>query len=157
MLEQIKVDRYQMRLSLRVSEVGLHDPEVVTALNPQGLSVNYEEVHSGLVNEPTGGLYAHTVDGTVMYIGKFSSSLKSRTLYAKKRTIYHQNKCKFFQVLDRDPRAEIGIYVITKQEVISKLGIASTALWEKYFNLEVAESDLIGLLNPPWNTQNRTR
>ena len=157
MLKKIKVGRYQMRLSLRVSGVGQYDPEVVTALNPKGLSVNYEEVDSGLVNEPTGGLYAHTVDGTVMYIGKFSSSLKSRTLYAKKKTIYHQNKCKFFQVLDRDPNAEIGIYVITKQEVISQLDIKSTALWEKYFNLEVAESDLIGQFNPFWNTQNRTK
>jgi hypothetical protein len=91
-----------------------------------------------------------------MYIGKFSTSLKYRSLYAAKKTIYHHNKCRMLQTLQSDPNAEIAIYVITKQKVIAALGISSSELWEKYFNLEVAESDLIGELNPPWNTQNRT-
>jgi len=157
LLEQkILAGQYQLQLALRISGIGKHDSEVVTAGNPAGLSVNYEEVDVKLVHERTGGLYAHTVDGAIMYIGKFGTSLKNRSLYASKKTIYHQNKCKMFQTLETDPSAEIAIYVITKQNVILALGISSSKLWEKYFNLEVAESDLIGELNPPWNTQNRT-
>ena len=155
MLEIIKAGQYQLHLALRVTGIGKHDPEVVTKSNPEGLSVNYEEIDSNLVHERTGGLYAHAVDGVIMYIGKFSTSLKKRSLYAAKKTIYHQNKCRMLQTLQSDPTAEIAIYVITKQNVIAALGVSSSELWEKYFNLEVAESDLIGELNPPWNTQNR--
>ncbi len=157
MKEKLDVGQYQMSLALRVSGIGQHDPEVVTTANPVGLSVTYEEVDSELVHERTGGLYVHSVDEAIMYIGKFSTSLKSRSLYASKKTIYHQNKCKMLQTLENDRNAQIGIYVITKQDVIAALGISSSKLWDKYFNLEVAESDLIGEVNPPWNTQNRTR
>ncbi len=157
MLEQkILAGQYQLQLALRISGIGKHDPKVVTKSNPAGLSVNYEEVDSNLVHERTGGLYAQTVNKAIMYIGKFSTSLKYRSLYAAKKTICHQNKCKMLQTLQSDPNAEIAIYVITKQNVIAALGISSSELWEKYFDLEVAESDLIGELNPPWNTQNRT-